>query len=192
MIFLIVYFAIGCIILAVIFFAHQASKRPSSTGWEEVANAFHPERATLRYRITTKVLLPILTGVLVLVAWPIMLPVALWKVRGVSKSKSTTGDEEKFSVARKNLLQQTTVEQIEQLERIDDPMGAAPALPFGHLNAAWVEFRKHLTPQHEIWTFSALWEPLWGPKEIREGYVAVLGNVVGPHFVTAIKTLGSP
>ena len=37
-----------------------------------------------------------------------------------------------------------TVAEIEQANRVIDPLGAAPNLPFGHLHAVWVEFRDGL------------------------------------------------
>ncbi|WVM93015.1 hypothetical protein ULG90_02285 [Halopseudomonas pachastrellae] len=45
-----------------------------------------------------------------------------------------------FAVTEDHLLESLTVAEIEARERVADPLGAVPDLPFGHLNTAWQEF----------------------------------------------------
>ena len=79
------------------------------------------------------------------------------------------------------------VAHIEDRETVVDPLGAVPQCPFGHLNAAWKNFLSGLQPQDVIWSFRSNWETTWGRKELRAGYVAVRGEVIGTHFLTVWK-----
>jgi hypothetical protein len=79
-------------------------------------------------------------------------------------------------------LQTITIEEVEQRERVFDPMGAVPDLPFGHLNAAWQKFRDGLEPQDVIWTFSAHLQIKWQGEETITGYLAVCNNRIDPSF----------
>jgi hypothetical protein len=100
--------------------------------------------------------------------------------------------ERVFAVGRGDLLQRMSVEEIEQRERVVDPMGAVPDLPFGHLHAAWKKFSDGIEPQDEFWSFSAKWKPGYWGDELRSGYVIGRGNELGQHFITKIKYIPDP
>ena len=54
----------------------------------------------------------------------------------------------KYLVAKVNPL------DAEQSNYVHDPLGYAPALPFGHLNQAWVNFLSNMhDPEEELWSF---------------------------------------
>ena len=84
-------------------------------------------------------------------------------------------------------LEQLNIVQIESRELPADPMGAAPKLPFGHLNAAWKAFINGVGVDDEIWSFTAPWQTTRGSQEIRTGYAVVRGGVPGSHFLTMRK-----
>lgn len=90
-----------------------------------------------------------------------------------------------FVISRKDLVRQWTVQEIELSARVIDPLGAVPDLPFGHLNAAWLQFKQVLQPQDAIWSFSSNWSAAWERQTIREGYVVLRGKRIGPHVVTS-------
>jgi hypothetical protein len=82
-----------------------------------------------------------------------------------------------------------SVEEVEALETVLDPLGAAPNVPFGHLNAAWRAFIEGGTECDELWSFSADWQTAWGNRERRAGYVRVRAGEPGDYFLTMWKDL---
>lgn len=102
---------------------------------------------------------------------------------------SEPGKEEEFAVEQEHLIAQQDLNEIEARERVTDPLGAVPELPFGHLNAAWLAFNAKLEPGDSFWTFSAQWKPSWGREEMREGYVIVRLDGIGPYFLTMRRIL---
>ena len=57
---------------------------------------------------------------------------------------------EKFAVTSEHLQRQWSLAEIEAEEVVIDPLGAAPRLPFGHLNPAWENFKKSIdVKRHE-------------------------------------------
>jgi len=128
------------------------------------------------------VVLPLLAMILILAGWPVVLLVVI--KRKLFPYKPIP--EKIFSVAKPDLMRQMTVDEIEQHEHVSDPLGAAPNLPFGYLNAAWLQFKGNLMPQDLVWSFTAQWETSWGRGEIREGYVIVRGDNIGPHFLSSL------
>lgn len=190
MTYLIWYLAIGVVFLLVVFISHLVSLSPQQDFTREIMDAMHPERKTWHYRLLDKAVIPLLAGMLVLVAWP---AVIYMKGREILTAKNAEPDPDtvknEFSVTDANLLRMVSVEEIERQERIDDPMGGVPAIPFGHLNASWMRFQSQLEPQDSIWMFSATWSTDWGRKERRDGYVIVRPDGIGPHLLTAWRML---
>ena len=90
---------------------------------------------------------------------------------------------------RAHLHEPLTVPQIEAREAVEDPLGAVPNFPFGHLNAAWKTFIEGVAADEELWSFTAPWQTTWGRKEIRTGYVVVHGGSPAKHFLTMWKEI---
>ena len=84
------------------------------------------------------------------------------------------------------IKERLSIEDIEARERVIDPLGAVPELPFGHLHSAWKAFLEGISPDDALWSFSANWTR-WGRKELRDGYVIVRGDIIGAHFQTVWK-----
>ncbi len=185
MTYLYVYMAIGVVVFLVVFISHRLSTKSESNFTAEMMEAVYPERKTWQYKLLNSVVVPTLAAVLMLVAWPAVIFMKgkdlLFQNRAEPESEPEKRD---FSVERGDLLVKMTVEEIEQRERVTDPMGAVPDLPFGHLNAAWSKFIVGLGSEEAVWTFSASWTSDWGRKEIRGGYVIVREASIGPHFLT--------
>jgi hypothetical protein len=87
---------------------------------------------------------------------------------------------------RDDLQEMLSIEVIETRERVIDPLGAVPVVPFGHLHSAWKAFLDGVGPDDAVWSFSANWTR-WGRKELRDGYVIVRGDIIGAHFQTVWK-----
>ena len=80
-------------------------------------------------------------------------------------------------------MREMTFAEIEQANRVMDPLGAAPHLPFGHLHAVWVEFRDGLEVGETVHLFESV-----GPNAFRKqliwGYAVCKGGRV-KRFMTA-------
>ena len=119
--------------------------------------------------------------------WPLPvfgLLVILWRHLQADKGK-----EKKFVLKRENLIKLYELDEIESLERVTDPLGAVPDLPFGHLNVAWERFKQNILPGDEIWSFAIppieqreLWE-----RNGNYGYVIFRDGQFGPLWVTDTK-----
>jgi len=95
--------------------------------------------------------------------------------------------EPQFAVERADLLEPLSLPDIEQRERISDPLHAVPDLPFGHLNAAWKAFLGKAGSGADLWSFTAIRKADWGPVETLSGYAAVRGESIGHWMFTEFR-----
>ena len=58
--------------------------------------------------------------------------------------------ERPFRIRRRDLRYAFTQAEIEARECVYDPLGAVPALPFGHLNPAWRRYADTLEPRARL------------------------------------------
>lgn len=186
MIYLYGYLGIGVVVLVVV---HALGLRKSAQevrSFYEQLESVDPDRAKLSYRILRKVILPIVVSVLVIAGWPLAVCVS---ARNLLEDSSAMPPQPGFAVQRSHLLERLTVQEIEGREHVEDPLGAVPQLPFGHLNAAWQRFLAGRTDDAELWSFSARWETTWGHKELRHGYALVRAGAPGAYFMTVLKDI---
>lgn len=87
-------------------------------------------------------------------------------------------------VRREHLQARLTLDEIERAHRVQDPLGAVPDLPFGHLHAAWRRFVEQLQEGDELWSFATPWEATFPLRELRQGYVALRAGEPGVCFLT--------
>lgn len=154
--------------------------------WKQI---FHPEKSAdpLSYGqpFTGRTLLLHLAWVTM--AWPITLPILVWTVVADRLQENYEPPVEKISAPSSDDLQaQLTIEEIERAEIVSDPLHAAPEIPFGHLNAAWLAFRHDLHPGVTFWAYKSRWANNWGRLEDHEGYAAVSDGEIVRFFETAI------
>ncbi len=122
------------------------------------------------------------------VFWPLLVVLRVNEL--FSKKEETTMIEEKeFAVEPAHLKELTSIEEVEQRERVFDPLGAVHDLPFGHLHGAWQQMVSQLEETDTIWTFEAIWTPWFCGKELMVGYAVKRGEGVGPHLLTLCKRL---
>lgn len=135
-----------------------------------------------------KWLLTPLLHIFVAAFWPVLLLARLWIA---VKGEKPAPEEKTFSVQSEDLLQQLTIAEIEKRHHVFDPLGAVPALPFGHLHPAWLAFIEKTRPDDEIWSFDAVWEDSWRRREHLAGYVIKRDGIISDdYFYTAIRALG--
>ena len=94
-----------------------------------------------------------------------------------------------FAVEPVHLQAWLTLGEIEARERVDDPLGAVPNVPFGHLNAAWRTFLASRASGDELWSFTAPWRTWLLQPELRSGYALVRNGTPVAHFLTVWKIL---
>ncbi|HZP88582.1 MAG TPA: hypothetical protein VFB54_17355 [Burkholderiales bacterium] len=166
------YYAIG-----VAFMLAMLLRQPDS-------NTFRLEplvrRDDLADRLMEDVLPPLLGLLFVVLCWP-------WLIANMVRERlfpPKPFQREEFAVKREEIQEQLSIERIEELEQVFDPMHAAPELPFGHLNGAWKAFLGRVGPASELWSFVSVRTNDWGTIESRAGYVAVVDKIPGNHFLT--------
>ena len=82
--------------------------------------------------------------------------------------------------------------EAEQENRIADPLGLTPNLPFGHLNAAWGKFLANfgLEAENELWFFQVPKDSSTGEYDMFDGPISgyakvVNGKVMGEFMIEA-------
>lgn len=186
MIYLYGYLGIGVAVLAVVFGAHWLTKKDESRSLHDILDAVNPDRKKLSYRILHNLVVPVLAVGAVVVVWP---AVFYMKGKDILAKKRVSAEEREFAVERSHLQERLTVLQIEAREVVTDPLSAVPDLPFGHLNAAWKTFAEGVGAGDELWSFTAPWQPTWGRRQIRAGYVVVREGVPAAHFLSMWKVI---
>jgi hypothetical protein len=129
----------------------------------------------------------IMVCVAVIVCWPALALLFVWSCLFGSSNASET-EETEFAVTHTDLLEIMNIQDIEKREMVDDPLGAVPDLPFGHLHTAWEKFLECVEPEDSIWTFSANRNE-WGRDIKRLGYAVVRRDKIVSHFLTMEKNL---
>lgn len=189
------YLLVGAALLIGLLIHHRLTRVPRSDWVRAAMEAMEPERRALGYKVRADLAAPALAGVFVWAFWPMALAMmAKWKLDEVREGRCTSGSgrrgAERPEVEPKDLLQPATIEEIEQREIVQDPLGAVPAVPFGHLAAGWIRFRSQLEPEDEIWAFRAVRSDDWGGEEQLSGFAAVRRGEIMGHFVA--RKEGSP
>lgn len=148
----------------------------------------NPAYQTITIRILEKLIVPMFLGAFLIAFWPIALYMKYKTLTG-EKEYVVMEEEHKFKVIHGDLLKQVSIQQVENLENVIDPLGAVPDLPFGHLNSAWVQFIEKVEDGDMLWSFTSIYTPGCGNSELRMGYTVVCEGVIGPWFISTMRTL---
>lgn len=142
-------------------------------GREGHANLAHkPPRQRILGWIRIWALLPPIILVVVaaaIVFWPLVLAYDLRTRRPINWKRQPAAAAP-FVPSRKELREQLTIEQVEARERVHDPLGAVPDVPFGFLYPAWQRLVARRHPGDRLWRFEAR-RKVRGAVVIRQGYV---------------------
>lgn len=187
MTYLYVYMGIGAVVLVLTLGAHLLTREKQSDFVRDALDAIDPSRKTLLRRALVDVVVPALAALLVFVIWPVAVYLKVREWLGKDKATEPEPDRE-FAVMREHLLERLTQAEIEQRERVFDPLGAVPDLPFGHLHTLWQAFISNRPAGAEIWSFSARWEDGLR-RESLTGYVVVRDGVPGAWFPVMRKDM---
>lgn len=182
---------IGVAVLVVDVLELRRQRREAAAKWGPAARL--PFDGPMAIRLAGLWLAIGLFGAFSIVVWPVMLGHRLWRHwRFRRGAVAPDGTRRPFAVDRRDLLAAATRAAIEAAEVVRDPLGGAPELPFGHLNAAWRRFADALPPDAVLHAFRSDWRNEYGRRERHEGYVAVVGGVPGAHFATRVPRLVEP
>jgi hypothetical protein len=180
------YFLVGVFLFVVLGAAHLLG-REERRRRKLVSALFKAdvEARSFRRVVLEFVVAPALLIALVVGAWHAVLVWAGWLTY-----KQRTGPmaqlEKPFRVKRENLTKRMSLQEIETVEAVHDPLQAAPRIPFGFLNASWREFLTAREPNSELWEFRAAGErSLAGYAEVK-GYASVKWGRIQRHFVSQL------
>lgn len=104
-----------------------------------------------------------------------------WRAYLKEKVRAIELEKRKFRILHDELVAKTSVKKVEEAEKIFDPLGAVPDLPFGHLNGAWRKFISNMKPGDELWFFSTSRLYTRGDSPV-SGYVLIRNGHIGPYF----------
>jgi hypothetical protein len=124
------------------------------------------------------VVVPGLAFILVWLVWPVAIGFKFFEMYKKKEANSERLAKAKVFVLKEDaLVREMTVAEIEEANMVMDPLGAAPNLPFGHLNAVWVEFRDGLGVGETLHLFESVGpnvfrkQLFWGYAVCKEGRV---------------------
>lgn len=186
MIYLAWYLTIGLVVLAGATLQYFREKRRQSDALEDVLDILDPSRKKPVNRALNNFLVPLLSGVWVVIAWPIVLLLEVKKEFSI-KEESTFIEVPEFRITSDDLLERFSVSQIEEREKVNDPLGAVPDISFGFLHEVWKSFINDLTPEDELWSFMVREDRPHGKEKRTAGYVLVRGKETGKYFVAFSK-----
>ncbi|TRZ55978.1 MAG: hypothetical protein D4S02_16675 [Rhodocyclaceae bacterium] len=147
------YLAVGVILCAGLFIKGQYTKaapevEADSGSWLVLTPPVKPRAMLLRLGEYVFALLVFVS------IWPILI---WWIVKQKWFTVRPLKPAE-FAVLREHLQEVLSIESIETDAKVFDPLGAVPAVPFGHLNPAWERLKAGMQPGDEISTFVASWK----------------------------------
>ncbi|TIC80292.1 hypothetical protein [Crenobacter intestini] len=182
MIFLFGYFASGFAAFKLIEYLHRRTRPPDDL-WAQLRARSTPPR-TLTEKLLSRIFWPAFCYALVLPFWPVLVLWQLWPT-----PPKPLPVEPVFAVLPEHLQQQLSIAEIEAREKVFDPLGAVPDLPFGHHNALWRSFLAKREEHDELWSFEANWQPGYGDGVLFSGYALVREGAVGEYLVVVAKVL---
>lgn len=187
------YLAVGVILCAGLYIKGQFTKaapevEADSGSWLVLPPPVKPRAMLLRLGGDIFCLLVLIS------IWPIL----IWWMVEQKWFKVQPSEPAKFTVLRVHLREVLSIESIETDAKVFDPLGAVPAVPFGHLNPAWEKLKATMQPSDEVSTFVASWKSygvMWelsGFAIVRAGESVnfwVMGQKIPALSISTIGTL---
>jgi hypothetical protein len=159
--------------------------RTSKHWLQELLSTFIPSKG-INWRDELSALLLISV---VALAWPVVLIWILTDLLSVNANWGSRLPEAAFTCQPPNLRRAVSRTDAESLGVVIDPLGRAPALPFGHLHAGWLTFLGKEAEGFALWYFEVPPKPVAG-NENRDstllryrGFAWVKGRKVKAEFV---------
>lgn len=201
-----IYLVVGAAVTTVLYL-FRASKKPTFAS--QIAAAIEKQTDNdkpLAQRILERYVIPGLALVLSCLVWPAMLVARLWVFYRHSHEGdspmgsppqsllSQDGTEQRLEndlfvsphqriIFAKERLKRMNIADIERANLIDDPLGAVPAVPFGHLNPAWQYVKDQQKSGGEFWGFRCERVGLEKQFTAFSGYALFDGDTYVGHLV---------
>jgi heme/copper-type cytochrome/quinol oxidase subunit 2 len=166
------YLVVGVVYGLSVWILHKLRPRKNELN-DTITAAMDKAREGQPFSFLEDILVPFLAILIIVTAWPVLIVMHIRDKRRFERRLDDDG-EEQFTVTAEDVLEQLTIQEIEQREMVMDPLHSVPDLPFGHLNPVWVKFKQSLNEQDAIYSFTKIWQPPLSlyPEEV-SGYVCV-------------------
>lgn len=201
------YFVIGAVAMALLVKLRASNQNTFKSRLAKILQDKLDQTKSPTQRFIDQRLLPGIFLVLLWPFWPILILIRLWIAYRQSSDTSrrhtqkrhhgdrSTGDSEiaeddSFTKPHDRVIlvaeriERVDVDDIERSHQIADPLGAVPALPFGHLNRAWLHLKEQLTPERSLWRFRCERVGLYADYVAYEGYAVFENDTYVDHMVT--------
>jgi hypothetical protein len=186
MIWLYAYLAIGFVFLIGLTVWAQLDRENRTYSLLDGVDLSEPPEQSFVFWLSITLVVPVVVFFLVVPGWPYFL-VARIRETYAARQRQILVEPYRYSVKPEHLEENLTVAEVERREWVDDPLGGAPSLPFGHLNPDWRCFLTKLDAGDELWSFEAAHEGEHGPIAHRTGYVIVRDGMCRDFFVSWIQ-----
>lgn len=185
MTYLIVYLTLGVLALARIAVDARIRNRRSRSDWSQISDLARRAYQPWPEAILERLVIPVIAGAAIVAAWPLAIAFAIYFYRRKNAEEATTTSlkPDHFTVKPSDLIERLTIEKVEETEIVHDPLQAVPPVPFGHLNRAWLDFKRQIQAEHEIWSFQARWGNFHHPMAVQRGYASLRQGAVVTVFV---------
>jgi hypothetical protein len=144
------YFAVGPIIL-IYFGVKSWIEYRESSDFIKSMQEMMGTKLTLKDQIKTYAMY-FLAGIIILMAWPVFVA---WLSYDRYKDYRAMLERRKpkFFCINKYLIRKISPLEAEKDSLVIDPLGMAPAVPFGHLNGVWCDFLAGIEEGDSLWLF---------------------------------------
>ena len=204
------YFVVGAVAMALLVKLKASNQNTFKSRLAKIMQDKLDQTKSPTQRFIDQRLLPGIFLVLLWPFWPILILIRLWIAyrqpsdatrRPTDKRQDTdrsthdskNADDDPYTKPHDRIIlvteriERVSVDDAEKRHQISDPLGAVPALPFGHMNSVWLHLRRQLTPQRTLWRFrctrtGALED--FKDFEAFEGYAVFDRNTYVDHMVT--------
>ena len=175
-----IYFGVGLVVCLAVVISHLWMKHRQAGSLTDALKSLNPSRQRFWYRMLEDVVVPGLACILVWLEWPVAIGFKFFEMyqkKDAEANSERLAKAKEFVLKEETLVREMTVAEIEEANMVIDPLGAAPNLPFGHLNAVWIEFRDGLGVGETLHLFESVGpnafrkQMIWGYAVCKEGRV---------------------
>jgi hypothetical protein len=190
MIYLFVYLAVGALTLMGMLIDARLRRSRTTTDWRKISALARRARQPWQEAILERLIVPLVAGAVVIIAWPIAIAFAVhfYHQRGKDVDITAAFEPDQLRVKLSDLVARLSIQEIERMETVSDPLLAVPSLPFGHLNRAWLDFAHKIQSEDDIWSFQAHCGSYPSPMAARRGYASLRQGAVVAIFVSKLTT----
>ena len=185
--YLVLYFAVGVITLALTLLQSHLEKKKHGPSFGETMEELRLQKASTWQRIAHKIIVPVLAGVAIICVWPVAIVLLVQSVIEHRRLAKLEEDKE-FRIQEQDLIEQLSIDEIEKRERVEDPLGGVPDEPFGHLWPTWRTFVNELNADVKLWSFAATDDTNYTAVKL-EGYVHFDNGEAKSVFIASKKRL---